>query len=456
MKLSSIGLQAGENVLAMPTLLLLSAWVCIVPSAGVVVRSGLHRAGDSSKAGLAGVRECLGLTAGEDMEVQSMKQRYGKDTFLVARPAGSPKPVAKAALHATFESLFRGSGCHADTTRPAAWLVNVGADDDEVLALASSVACGVFALDPKVDDVRAVEMTRCMNEEPFRPFAVFQMIATDKSDPSAINDILSQDGSQSYHRNHVSFVGERKPTMLNGVKEIAEDDHTEHLQHRVLTAATTSAKKALSSDAKLNVTAVVPSSLRGVSLDGLFMRPNASGLVSVMDSEGMSFAVDKIAVLKITPRSEGDAPLKALRGAQQMLENGRVKCLVTEMNFDLNTTEELISLFTKLEHVGFHFAHLGSLDYSELEITDSGSYPAFLTDSKQLQELFDTYRRIRSFDERSGFRVYSGSLSLDRNGNYFDYSDLIFACREGFPSKFAVEAKGNIRFKNGVWWIEKR
>merc|ERR1719221_1988561 len=124
------------------------------------------------------------------------------------------------------------------------------------------------------------------------------------------------------------------------------------------------------------------------------------------------------------------------------------------MDFDLNTTEDLISVFSDLEGVGFQFAHLGSLDYSELEITDSGSYPAFMTDSKQLQELFDTYKRIRSFDERSGFRVYSGSLSLDRNGHYFDYTNLIFACRGGFPSGMPVSPKGQIRFRNGAWWLE--
>merc|ERR1719324_815630 len=39
-----------------------------------------------------------------------MKQRYGKESFLVARPAGSPKLVAKAALHATYEALLRGDG----------------------------------------------------------------------------------------------------------------------------------------------------------------------------------------------------------------------------------------------------------------------------------------------------------------------------------------------------------
>jgi hypothetical protein len=416
------------------------------------------------------------------MEVQSLKQRYGKNTFLVARPAGAPRPVAKAALHATFESLFRGSGCHEDSTH-LGWFVDVGADDDEVLALASSVACGVYALDPKVDDVRALEMTRCMNEEPLRPFAVFQMNATDVSDAAALSEILSQDASESYHhQQQASLLGERKPSMLNAARRAVDVNSPEPQQQQqqqqevqqLQSIAPSKEEPVQGGDRVDNSSKATPANAtlaellngsqaappqRGVTLDSLFMRPgppNASGSVSVLDSEGMSFAVDRIAVLKVTPRGEGDASLKALHGARQLLESGRVKCMVTEMSFDLNTTEELISFFAELEQLGFHFAHLGSLDYSELEITDSGSYPAFLTDSKQLQELFDTYKRIRSFDERSGFRVYSGSLSLDRNGNYFDYSDLIFACREGFPRRFAVEAKGSIRFKNGVWWIEKR
>jgi hypothetical protein len=415
------------------------------------------------------------------MEVQSLKQRYGKDMFLVARPVGAPRPVAKAALHATFESLFRGSGCQEAST-DLGWFVDVGADDDEVLALASSVACGVFALDPKVDDVRALEMTRCMNEEPLRPFAVFQMNATDVSNAGALSEILAQDAAESYHHHQqASLLGGRRPNMLNAARRAVDVSSTEpplQQQQQQSTPplneetvqggdradSTSKATAANATVAELNGTEAAPSQ-RGVTLDSLFMRPgrpeaagapNASGSVSVLDSEGMSFTVDRVAVLKVTPRGEGDASLRALHGARQLLESGRVKCMVTEMSFDLNTTEELISFFAELEHLGFHFAHLGSLDYSELEITDSGSYPAFLTDSKQLQELFDTYKRIRSFDERSGFRVYSGSLSLDRNGNYFDYSDLIFACREGFPRRFAVEAKGSIRFKNGVWWIEKR
>jgi hypothetical protein len=105
--------------------------------------------------------------------------------------------------------------------------------------------------------------------------------------------------------------------------------------------------------------------------------------------------------------------------------------------------------------MGFQFAHLGSLDYSELEITNEGQYEVFSTNSKQLNELYDTYKRIRSFDERSGFRVYSGSLSLDRKGHYFDYTDLIFACRDGFPKEVSVLPQGKIRFRNGVWWLEK-
>merc|ERR1719213_1255842 len=147
--------------------------------------------------------------------------------------------------------------------------------------------------------------------------------------------------------------------------------------------------------------------------------------------------------------------MKALQGANKLLRSGRVQCLITEMNFDLDVTEAFLSFVADLEHVGYQFAHIGSLDYSELEITDQGQYEVFSTDSKQLQEVFDTYKRIRSFDERSGFRVYSGSMSLDRNGHYFDYTDVLFACRGGFPKRFSLLAKGNFRFQNGVWWLER-
>jgi hypothetical protein len=228
----------------------------------------------------------------------------------------------------------------------------------------------------------------------------------------------------------------------------------------VIPASASPAAKANSSN-EVKAVAVPPPAKpgrRGVALDDLYTRPdmpNAIGPVTVAVPEGAKFNVGEIALLKVTPHAEGDATLRALLGARKLLESGRVKCLATEMNFDVNSTEALLTYLEELENRSdFHLAHIGSLDYSELEITDRGSYPAFLTDSKQLQELFETYKRIRSFDERSGFRVYSGSLSLDRKGNYFDYTDLIFACKGGFPTRMSMMPKGNIRFKNGAWWLE--
>lgn len=438
-----------------------------------------------------------------------MKQRYGKESFLVARPAGSPKLVAKAALHATYEALLRGAGCsEASDESSTMWFLDVGTDDDELLALASSLGCGVSVLDPEVKDVRAVDMTRCMNEEPNRPFLVYQVPANNVTNPETLANItrLSQgSGSNvsehpatsnvSEHPPTSSLIGLAKPTMLNRLKraralkksQLSDQKPAEKsagvktLNAKVKpvtangetahdTSGVGSSLHSVATDEPVNSTAVAnttyliaapPAPMEsGVMLDTLFARAdadsNASGPVEVTAPSGSSYKMDKVSVLKVTPRSENSAALKALQGAHKLLKSGRVQCLVTEMNFDLNYTEALLNYVTELEHLGFHFAHLGSLDYSELEVTDQGQYEVFLTDSLQLRELFDTYKRIRSFDERSGFRVYSGSLSLDRKGHYFDYTNLIFACKQGFPSRLSVLAKGKIRFRNGVWWLEKQ
>jgi hypothetical protein len=445
------------------------------------------------------------------MEVQSMKQRYGNDTFLVARPHGAPKLIARAAIHATFESLLRSSGCtnaasNGTSPGPQGWFIDVGSDDDELVALASSVGCGVSVLDPKVKDARAVEMTRCMNEEADRPFGVLQVHATNVNDPVLFSEILDgtyntkhrqvQQQRKREEKKHkkkkrkkkkkhrrikrakakLSALGEAKPTMLNSKRPLQMDfpdetkeepeenakqfDSTWNEQEKRETPL--AGKADLEAWRAVNISNMVTlnESVRGVALDNLYARPdmpNATGPATISVPEGAKFAVGNIAVLKVTPHSEGDAPLRALLGAQKLLESGRVKCLVTEMNFDQNSTEALLAFFAELEHKSdFRFAHIGSLDYSELEITDRGTYPVFLTDPKQLKELFDTYQRIRSFDERSGFRVYSGSLSLDRSGHYFDYTNLIFACRSGFPSGMPVLPKGQIRFRNGAWWLESK
>merc|ERR1719420_1879070 len=152
-----------------------------------------------------------------------MKQRYGKESFLVARPAGSPKLVAKAALHATYEALLRGAGCsEVSDESSTSWFLDVGTDDDELLALASSLGCGVSVLDPEVKDVRAVDMTRCMNEEPNRPFVVFQVAASDRTNPETLKNMTnplpltmpSPTGSNATVLPHTqSLLTVGKPTM---------------------------------------------------------------------------------------------------------------------------------------------------------------------------------------------------------------------------------------------------
>jgi hypothetical protein len=455
---------------------------CATLGTGVVRQRSLSREGYFVER-LAGVRRCLSLHAGDEMEVLAMKQRYGKGSFLVARPAGSPKLVAKAALHATYEALLRGDGAGcADASDQGSmkWFLDVGTDDDELLALASSLGCGVTVLDPEVKDVRAVDMTRCMNEEPSRPFVVFQVTASNITNPASLANMSSVpfagsspvDVSSASHK--TAFLGSDKPTMLNGLARKKRDAERKEEAERQAAEQKAAEQKAEKSTKKQTgaapKTAPKPKSAplnkapakaapleSGVMLDTVFTRStaNASDAAAVKLPSGADVLVNKIALLKVTPRSESDATIKALQGARSLLESGRVKCLVTEMNFDLNHSDTFLKYVTELEHTGFQFAHLGSLDYSELEVTDQGQYEVFRTDAKQLQELFDTYKRIRSFDERSGFRVYSGSLSLDRKGHYFDYTDLIFACRDAFPKQLAVLEKGKIRFRNGVWWLEK-
>lgn len=460
--------------------------------------SGLLRQTANTDAGfttrLAGVRRCLGLHSGDEMEVLALKQRYGKDSFLVARPSGSPKLVAKAALHATYEAMLRGSGCaEAEDASSANWFLDVGTDDDELLALASSLGCGVAVLDPEVKDVRAVDMTRCMNEEPNRPFVVFQVTASNITNPETlanmtkphewVNMTVSDMGPNmtvSLHEepheetvspheepHEESLIGLKKtwPTMLNKLRKkkkqaAKQKDSEESMPADVDQSSQEVAEKSSNrtEPAQVSITTPAPQPMENaVMLDTVFTKSEATNeAMEVAASDGRTVIVNKIALLKITPRSENDATLRALQGARNLIESGRVQCLTTEMNFDLNHTDSLLSFVTELEQKhSFQFAHLGSLDYSELEVTDKGQYEVFRTDSKQLSELFDTYKRIRSFDERSGFRVYSGSLSLDRKGHYFDYSDVIFACRNGFPEGLSLLEKGKIRFRNGVWWLEK-
>jgi len=492
---------------------------------------------DVSTQRLAGVRKCLALHAGDEMEVLAMKQRYGKESFLVARPAGSPKLVAKAALHATYEALLTGAGC-SDAKDPSstAWLVDVGTDDDEVLALASSLGCGVTVLDAEVKDVRAVDMTRCMNEEPNRPFVIFQVSANNVTNPESLANMtkpvptaeswakieaaeavpsnkteapsastLEKQKAHEEAKLHPRAVAklkaklsalivmskprvaavlqsEKKPrVMLNKIRRIAEEKRKrEEAQAKAASVAKAAkdATVALAAKEKAMAAAVALAAKEkaeaeaeaaalkaaaeepmesGVMLDDIFTRDDGEVNVSafVATPEGDKVEVNKISVLKITPRSETDATIKALQGSMELLKSGRVKCLVTEMNFDLNTTETFLELVTELEANRFKFAHMGSQDYSELEVTDQGQYEVFATDGKQLTDIFGTYKRIRSFDERSGFRVYSGSLSLDRKGHYFDYTDVIFACRDGFPKKMSILAQAKTRFQNGVWWLEK-
>mmetsp|Transcript_139973 Transcript_139973/g.241838 ORF Transcript_139973/g.241838 Transcript_139973/m.241838 type:complete len:413 (-) Transcript_139973:61-1299(-) len=342
-----------------------------------------------------GVRRCLHLAPGDEMEVSAAKQRYSDRTFLIARPRGLPATTGQEALQNTLEALLDGcqkpaaNGTASGHDKSPVWFADVGPGDGALAALASSLGCGVAAFDADAADARGLEMTRCLNQ-PRKPFQVFSAVTSNVS--------------------------------------------------------------------KLNVSSDAPAGRKRVAgfvaLDDVFMHPSK-------EIESATRGIEKvksghIAMLKVVLQrtSSNSSVLQSLQGARGLLNSGRVGCLVTEMNFDLDTSKALLGFFKGMEHTGYHFAHVGSLDYPRLEITDNGSYPLFKTDVQQLHELFDSYLRIRHFDERSGRRAYSGSLSLDRRGKFFDYTNLIFACRKPFSSRLAVREKGNIRFRNGMWWLE--
>lgn len=160
----------------------------------------------------------------------------------------------------------------------------------------------------------------------------------------------------------------------------------------------------------------------------------------------------EIALLKIAFRrccGKG-AALHALQGARGLLQGGRVRCLATEMIFDRNASA-LVDFLRDVEGMGYVLLQAGPLTSPNKVL---GSHPLFRTDAKQLHELYDTFVKIRRFDERTGFRVYGDGLSLDRDGRYFDYTNLVVACRGQLPSKLVVKNKARLRFRGGKWWLE--
>jgi len=339
-------------------------------------------------------KDCFQLMPDEGSKILAVKQRFGEKTFLVAQKNGEQDPVGQTALWATLEALV--DNCQRPTGRSdyAPWFVSVGGGEHAVDALASSLGCATAVFDPDIVDAQSLEMTRCVNE-PKEPFAIFPALAA-----SETGKLLEIPG---------------KP-LENG---------------------------------KLGEKRLVP----GVQLDQVF---NQEGTTATGGVAAASWG-GQIALLKVTPRSScgASATLQALQGASKLLESGRVRCLLTELSFARNTTKDVLEILHGLERRGYSIAHVGSLDSPELEVGESG-YPLFKTDYTQLLELTDKLDKIRKFDERSGYRAYSDGLSLDRDGRYFDYADLVVACRVPFPAKMKVYEKATLRFQDGKWWPEKQ
>lgn len=337
-------------------------------------------------------KECFQLMPDEGSTIRAMKQRFGDKTFLIAHKNGEAEPVGQTALWATIEALLDNCQRPSSRSDTATWFVSVGGGEHEVDSLASALGCAASVFDPDVVDAQSLEMTRCVNELK-EPFAIFPALAAAET-----GKLIEIPG---------------KP-LENG---------------------------------KLGDKRLVP----GVQLDQVF---NQEGTTSTGGIAAASWG-GQIALLKVTPRAccGSSATLQALQGASALLESGRVRCLLTELSFSRNTTESMLDILQGLEHRGYNMAHIGSLDSQEIQVADTG-YPLFRTDVQQLRELTDKLDKIRKFDERSGYRAYSDGLSLDREGRYFEYADLVVACRVPFPATLKVYEKATLRFKDGKWWPE--
>jgi len=343
---------------------------------------------------------CFDLNPGEGVQVQMQKQKFGTGGYLLSLPPGSADPEGEKALMSTYEALLD------DCKSSKHWLVDAGAGTGQVSALAASVGCKVAAFDPDVKDVHALTMSHCLNHWT-QTFAVFPTMAA--ATPGGNLTIIPG--------------GETRPG------------------HSVTNAT----------NATGNATEMV---IHGVTLDGVMVGGSERQYsldANTTSTEGWD---DKIALLKITPQEccTTDTTGKALSGARELLNSGRVQCMALELGFD-KSTPDVIATLELLEVGGYKLAHTGPMG-STLEISKSGTYVLYSTSATQLREVDEALKRIRSFDERSGIRAYGNGLSLNRDGQYFEYGELVVACRQAFPEKLEVRQPGRIRFGGGMWWLD--
>lgn len=397
-----------------------------------------------------GSHYCMDLSVGGGAVVRGAKQRYGTGTYLVAHPEDQPEPVGLIALHATLEQLLGSCEPRSERVGHSAWFADVGVGASEMAARASSMGCSVLVLDPDAADSRAVEMTRCVND-PDDPFVVLASTVAGTSDANVSLGAPGSMGMDEDAEKAETLSLEANTTEPQAMAGASVPSLVQH-KHRAMPSHNAAATAALRAHEKM-----LTGSARGIALDTLFMKEVGSeGLALDASAE---WTEGDVAMLKITPHGccGRNATVEALKGSWSLLKSGRVKCLVTEMNFDPNSTSELLGLFTELQVMGFQLMHTGPLDSPELEITDMGAYPLFRTDVAQLHELHDTLGKIRAFDERTGYRVYGDGLSLDRKGRYFDFTNTIVAYQgHHLPKRVELKEKGKLRFRDGMWWPEMK
>jgi len=343
--------------------------------------------------------QCFDMSAGSIMNVQTIKEHFGNHSFLLSLAPGAMDPSGEKAMTTLYEALLGDCQKGGKTS----WVVDVGAGSGTVSALAAGKGCKVTAFDPDATSVQTLKTSRCLNRWT-NNFRIFPMMAASR--PGGDVTVLPE--------GH---------TLQSSVNGNTTGDHVIH----------------------------------GVSLDGLFVKGDEKNFSLDKEDQDLDTLKGDVALLKVTPQSccTPDTVLKALQGAQKLLASGRVQCLAMEMNFE-NTTEEELDILRILEERGYKLAQTGPGGSFALEISKSGTYVLYSTDTKQLSDVHSTMRRIRTFDERSGLRAYGNGISLNRDGKFFEYGELVFACKSGFPDKIEVRPTGKTRFGNGMWWIEKQ
>lgn len=365
-------------------------------AAGVAGTARLRRQGRTE-------RNCFtNVQPGEAELVRSVRLRHRNASYLIAQEPSSPA-VGGRALDATLEALL--GECDKQLTSGMDWMIDVGAGSGEVSAIASRLGCAVAAFDSKEKLVRNLEATACINDAG-RPFVVFPAVAA------------AQTGRQRWQLSDAKGNGS---SMLNKHQATGE--------------------------------------VQGVALDNIFVEGQGARLASAVGTAVDAAKWDgEVALLKVTQQSCGDPSgnLWALQGAASLLGSGRVRCMMVQVDFSRQTMKGVLSVLGNLEHQGFRLAHPGPLDAPDIEILPDGTYPLYQTDARQLGEIFDNFDRVRRFDERQNLRAYSAGLSLDREGRYFDYSDLVFGCRGRFPERLKVLEKAQIKYKDGMWYPHRQ